>query len=605
MSKTDSQDKAIFFLGAGASVEAGAKGVVDLATEFKNRLKSKSESDFRVIEKIIAKLEEWIKEQEIHRTVDIELILDVLERLESAQKDVILEFYDNKEFILSGFKRDKHLSSELKLFVREMCFIRRERTNYLKPILLFLKHYKVLDIFSTNYDNCIEEFCDVKGINLVDGLDVSGWNVEAFANLSEGIRLYKLHGSIIWRQTKEGQYVRFPAFTTDEIIQQSSGIPMVPFILYPGKKLEYSESGIDILAELKKQLRHVKHVFVIGYSFKDEHITKLFQYAAKRNRKLTLFLVSPSAYQVYDEWLRFYRDDRFIESFSRSMTSESSSAPLASSLQGRVICLPYKFGKILPKLSKYLDDLSEAEKLDEEFMFIDAQSDIPKWKKRLNYYAECEHFERVEKILNEEGVNWDKLIVDDWKFSFGLSVKGILHYLLMSPNDKSVENQWKDYFNKVSGIFSVDKFIFIPSLGSGTVSSPHHIKLEFDTPSGKVSGDNLSEYLKRVIVPVIESKLQMVDDNAKQAKITKSLNIMRNMTAYVQLWSHENMTFQRFFDMRQNDHHDEVEQFKIRANDFSGTNQNKEGQQKVREVVEQIERVEIRRIYGADVPNII
>lgn len=96
---------------------------------------------------------------------------------------------------------------------------------------------------------------------------------------------------------------------------------MVPFILYPGKKLEYSESGIDTLVELKKQLRHIKHVFIIGYSFKDDHITRLFQYAAKRNRKLILFLVSPSAYQIYDKELKFYRDERFIESFSRSENS--------------------------------------------------------------------------------------------------------------------------------------------------------------------------------------------------------------------------------------------------------------------------------------------
>lgn len=214
MSSTDSPDKIIFFLGAGASVDAGGKGVVDLVVDFKNWLRLRSEPDFKVVKQIITKLEEWIAEQEIHRNVDIELLLDAIEKLENAQKDVILKFYNNKNFILSDFKGDRHLFSELKLFVREKCFIPKEKTNYLKPILQFVNRYNTLDIFSTNYDNCIEEFCDVQGIKWVDGLDVSGWNVEIFRNLEEGIRLYKLHGSIIWRQTKEGEYVRFPVLTT-------------------------------------------------------------------------------------------------------------------------------------------------------------------------------------------------------------------------------------------------------------------------------------------------------------------------------------------------------------------------------------------------------
>lgn len=218
----------------------------------------------------------------------------------------------------------------------------------------------------------------------------------------------------------------------------------------------------------------------------------------------------------------------------------------------------------------------------------------------MNYYAECEHFEKVEKILNEEGVNWDNLVANDWKFSFELSVKGMLHRLLITPNANSLENKWRDYFGKISDIFSFDKFIFVPSLGIGTVSSPHHIKLEFNTPSGKTSGDSLREYLKNTILPIIETEIQLVDDKNKRARITEFLDIVRDLANYVQLWSHDNMAFQSYFEMRRNNYHDETEQFKSRANEFSNTKQDEEGQQRVREIIEQIERVEIRRIFGTD-----
>jgi hypothetical protein len=441
----------------------------------------------------VEKLEEWIAEQEIHREVDTELLLDAIERLENAQNDILLKFYDNYNFILGDFERDKHLSNELKLFIREKCFILKEKINYLKPILKFINHYNTLDIFSTNYDNSIEQFCEVYNIKWVDGLDLSGWNAAIFSNLDEGIRLYKLHGSIIWRQTKEGEYVRFPVLTTDENITLSSGVPMVPFIVYPGKKLEYSESAIDTLTELNKQLRNIKYVFVVGYSFKDEHITRLFQYAAKRNTELTLYLVSPSAYQIYEEELKFYRDGLFIENFSHPETSGSNTpSPLHSHLQGRVICLPYKFGKLLPKLSKYLENLVEAQKLDSDFIFAEPHQDMLRWKKRMMHYLDCEHMEKVEKILDEE-INWDKLVSEDWKFSFSLSITGLLNRLPMMLNQaKGLEKKWKDYFDKVSEIFSVNKFIFVPEVGHGNTTIPHRITLEFNTPSGKIQSYHLS-----------------------------------------------------------------------------------------------------------------
>lgn len=203
------------------------------------------------------------------------------------------------------------------------------------------------------------------------------------------------------------------------------------------------------------------------------------------------------------------------------------------------------------------------------------------------------------KKLDEE-IDWERLVVDDWKFSFVLSVMGMLNRLHMTSNQtNSLEKRFRDYLGKVSDIFSFDKFIFVPSLGMGTPSSPHRITLEFNSPSGKISGDTLSGYLNGTILPIIESKLQIVDDKTKRAKITEFLNIVRSLANYVQLWSSENMTFQRYYDMRRDDHHDEAGQFKTRANEFGSSEQNEEleKQQRVREIIEQIERVEIRRMY--------
>jgi hypothetical protein len=80
--------------------------------------------------------------------------------------------------------------------------------------------------------------------------------------------------------------------------------------------------------ELEKQLRTIEYAFVIGYSFKDPHLARLFQYAAKKNRKLVLFLVSPSAYQIYSDQLEYYEDERFPKGFTKKgFTSEGFTTP--------------------------------------------------------------------------------------------------------------------------------------------------------------------------------------------------------------------------------------------------------------------------------------
>ncbi len=115
-----------------------------------------------------------------------------------------------------------------------------------------------------------------------------------------------MHGSITWRETEEGEIMSIPICDATDTIPLSFGISAVPLILYPGRKLEYSDPVIDTLLELRKQLRSIECAFVIGYSFKDPHLTRLFQYAAKTNRKLVLFLISPSVYQIYHDQLRLY-----------------------------------------------------------------------------------------------------------------------------------------------------------------------------------------------------------------------------------------------------------------------------------------------------------
>jgi hypothetical protein len=229
-------------------------------------------------------------------------------------------------------------------------------------------------------------------------------------------------------------------------------------------------------------------------------------------------------------------------------------------------------------------------------MFAPAKADMDKWKQRLRCYIDCEHMEKVENIIEEEIV-WNELVSDDWKFSFELSVKGTLNRLMISNKTNNLEDKWRNYFAMPSGLFSVDKFIFVPQ------ASPTCISLEFNTPGGRTSAYTLVEYLRGTILPIIESKLQVEqgEDNAKRTTITKFRDRVTNLATYLLLWSDYNMTFEKYYNIRHDS--EQIEQFKKRSDEYK-TKQNEEAQQPVREIIKLIESHEIHRIYEADALNI-
>jgi hypothetical protein len=186
----------------------------------------------------------------------------------------------------------------------------------------------------------------------------------------------------------------------------------------------------------------------------------------------------------------------------------------------------------------------------------------------LMHYIDSQHMDKVEKIIDEEIV-WDNLLSNDWKFSFELSLKGMLNRLLMTYDDQ-VLNKWREFFASISSLFSVNKFVFIPHLSMGNATFPHHIMLEFDTPSGRIKAHDFGEYLLTTIVSIIESKLLMVeDDDTKYAKtISEFRNRVTSLANYILLWSGDKMTFEEYRVRRREFYHDEIKQFDIVIEDF-------------------------------------
>ena len=255
--------------------------------------------------------------------------------------------------------------------------------------------------------------------------------------------LYKLHGSIRWYRTESGDYEASKLIFDDTNISLDTHQGAIPLILYPGRKLEYIEPTLDMLVELKRKLDDAKYVIVIGYSFKDDHLAKMFRYAAKRNPELHVFLIGPDAHRTYHEVLKRHID---ID-FQHGNDHEDYNKGLPSKLEGRVICLPYKIEKIIDVLQyTYVKNLADAIRCKRKIA-NESPAGLDAWIDCLRRYIKCEHIEMTEKII-EEKIDFNTLMKIDYRLGGEILVKSFLNNLLWDTG----KQKWLNKFREVMPI---------------------------------------------------------------------------------------------------------------------------------------------------------
>ena len=190
-------------------------------------------------------MENWLTEHNNSTKVDIEILLDTVEKIENRNKEVLSSFYENTSLKIEKkpsyqlvFNGKRKISEEIRLFIRRTFSNNRTNVTYLKPLNNFIREYRGLSVFSTNYDLCIEQFCKENGRTFVDGFNPY-WNPETEYGKKDDadLCLYRLHGSITWYRSEGGEYTRSNIIVSDKkspIIV--GGQEVIPLILYPGRR---------------------------------------------------------------------------------------------------------------------------------------------------------------------------------------------------------------------------------------------------------------------------------------------------------------------------------------------------------------------------------
>ena len=398
----------VFFLGAGASRKAEVPDTFGFVKEFQHTVQGTEYGG--TVNKIIETLEKWNLEQRNRKDVDIELLLETLTKLTRPKAEPLLKFFRGGKYILKGYPKKRPIVEMLKDFMRKKATVAsQDKVEYLRPLRGFIQKFNQIDIVSVNYDTCIEQFCSVHRLRYEDGFEIN-WNPSVFDKSDSQIRLYKLHGSVIWYESDRADYIKLPVVMNKARVQLTSGEKAESLMLYPMKKFDYPEPLLDLMVRVKSLLQdtNCKFLVVVGYSFRDYQLVRIVQDAARKNRDLCVVLIDPNASQIYERELKYYRNK------------------VPSSLDGRVVCLPYKFESVFPSLKDdYLRSLQFGMQEVANRKNQELQGSSVKWTECMELLANAEHTEQIQMLL--ENGNTKSELEDNWRI-------GTLTYLKMAWN---------------------------------------------------------------------------------------------------------------------------------------------------------------------------
>lgn len=153
-----------------------------------------------------------------------------------------------------------------------------------------------LDIFSLNYDLCIEKSLTDSGRAFLNGFSAdAGWNPDELLSSSAPIRLFKLHGSLDWIEDELYGLcsIEYPVHSHRKDLKTEGSRPLLIFGTV--HKLSPREPFLTLAYHFARGTLDAPVLVIIGYSFGDRHVNEIIRQAMKKNRRLRVVVVSPKA----------------------------------------------------------------------------------------------------------------------------------------------------------------------------------------------------------------------------------------------------------------------------------------------------------------------
>lgn len=171
-------------------------------------------------------------------------------------------------------------------------------TSYLEPLLAYVSDAGG-SIATLNYDLTIEKAASTSGATLNRLVD--DWtDTGQLTSTGEGLPYMKLHGSIDWVLTHDGDGVT----VMGEELHRGLGGSRPALVYGQREKLRSHGPFLQLLEEFRLRLFQSDQLIIAGYSFGDEHINAIIRRWLKVKPGTRLLLIDPGVPDLLAEWRR-------------------------------------------------------------------------------------------------------------------------------------------------------------------------------------------------------------------------------------------------------------------------------------------------------------
>ena len=306
-------DEIMIFLGSGASAPFGVPtmtGKDGMSYKFESDSTNLLTDDEEKLYKII---------QVDRQSNDLERILGILDFVTKEPREIPrffnvitndLDLKSKRYDINESVRLLKSLKSKIFDSIKRNCMIDKPTLNKKKGIYeeffnflnkhITTSHYKIhprYNIFTTNYDIIIDRYIKDKHdegrgrFTYQDGFKIKNeypeWSPEVYAEVPT-FKLFKLHGSIDWYYLDERKIVKRDVKLLSYFGETIYCEKLSAAILYPVPNKEiYRDPFSELSSHLKDTLKdyNTNICIIVGYSFRDEYIKKIFFDAINRRKE--------------------------------------------------------------------------------------------------------------------------------------------------------------------------------------------------------------------------------------------------------------------------------------------------------------------------------
>jgi hypothetical protein len=309
---SDPKPKITFLVGAGLVYDAGLPLSNDLTMKFRNHLREQVEINakdntnallLQVYRFLVGgiRYQQGVLNRDPDGPVNIEQLATAALRLKSrldsplapyvsGWNQKLVELESKKEGILSDFLEAIYSRLNSWLTVDDAAKI-----AYLARLNDFKANAESMDIFSLNYDLCIERAFMENAHAFVNGFTESGWTPSKFQTTD--IRLFKMHGSLDWVED-EVHGICSVSMPRHAYADDFEGQKPPLLIFGTDAKLTGKEPFLTLLHSFSSRLHDSDVLIVVGYSFQDDYLNEIVEQRMNRNTRLKIIVVSPKATDV-------------------------------------------------------------------------------------------------------------------------------------------------------------------------------------------------------------------------------------------------------------------------------------------------------------------